>query len=326
VTATPVLSVVIAIVSDTTDPRADASHVAGCLDALGRQIDPPPMEIIVPYHDGVAGIDDVRRRFPGVTFVRLEYIGRSSGSSREHHDTIRARGLARARGEIVGLLEDHARPAAGWAAAMAQAHQREWAAVGGAIENGIDRPLNWAVYFCDFGKYQNPLPDGPSPVASDANITYKRAALESTRPLWQEAYRETEVNAALLARGERVALSSKAVVYQHRTDVRLAKAIRERFIWGRSYASTRGAHIAPGKRVVYAVGGLVLPAILLLRMATTVARRGRWRGRFVRALPLTAVLTLSWALGESVGYASGRAAGTPRAAPELRARPAGPAR
>ena len=33
-------------------------------------------------------------------------------------------------------------------------HQKyPYAAIGGAIENGIDQLLNWAVYFCNFGGY-----------------------------------------------------------------------------------------------------------------------------------------------------------------------------
>ncbi len=32
-----------------------------------------------------------------------------------------------------------------------QAPRTGYAAIGGAIENGINRPLNWAVYYCDFG-------------------------------------------------------------------------------------------------------------------------------------------------------------------------------
>ena len=49
-----------------------------------------------------------------------------------------------------------------------------------------------------------------------------------------------------------------------------------------------------------------LPAVLLARMAANVARKGRLGGAFVRALPLTAMLTVSWSLGELVGYVTGR--------------------
>src|ERR1700681_5044734 len=102
--------------------------------------------------------------------------GRSG--SREHHDELRARGLALARGYIVALIEDHGIPAPDWCAQILESHRQPFAVVGGAIENGIDRPLNWAVYYCDFLRYQNPLQEGTSAFASDANVSYKRSALE----------------------------------------------------------------------------------------------------------------------------------------------------
>ena len=47
--ATPQLSVIVAIVSDTAGPRRDVSHLEGSLRALAQQIHPPAMEVIVPY-------------------------------------------------------------------------------------------------------------------------------------------------------------------------------------------------------------------------------------------------------------------------------------
>jgi hypothetical protein len=308
----PTLSVVVVIVSDTTDARSDAGHLTGCLEALARQVGVPPMEIIVPYHPRVDGIDAARARFPEVEFIPVgdlrTYTGQ--GGSREHHDELRARGLAVARGEVVALLEDHARADPRWCARMVEAHRRQpAAAVGGAIENGIDRALNWAVYFCDFGRYQNPVPDGASPFASDANVSYRRSALEAIRPVWREIFHETAVNSALTARGDALALSPEIVVYQHRSGLRLGSALRERFIWGRSYAATRGRLAGRAKRAVYATLSPALPAVLLARMAANVARKGRLGGAFVRALPLTAMLTVSWSLGELVGYVTARAGG-----------------
>jgi hypothetical protein len=304
------LSVVVVIVSDTTDGHCDLAHLAGCLEALAAQSGAQAAEVIVPYHPAMADVSALRRRFPGVTFLACDdlktFTGR--GGSREHHDELRARGLDVARGEVVGLLEDHARPDAGWAAAMIEAHQGPCAGVGGAIENGIDRALNWAVYFCDFGKYQNPVPAGESAFASDANVSYKRSALAPIRPVWQKSFHEPAVNGALRSRGERLALAPRAVVYQHRSDLRLAPAVKERFIWGRSFAAARGKGLG-ARRLVYAAASPVLPAVLLLRMTATALKRRRRLGAFVRALPLTLLLTAGWAAGELVGYLTGAAGG-----------------
>ena len=83
------------------------------------------------------------------------------------------------------------------------------------------------------------------------------------------------------------------VVYQHRGDLRLAAAVRERFVWGRSYAIARGRAAAAQGEAVRGHGP-DLPAVLLLRMATGVIKKRRGLGAFLDALPLTAILTVSW--------------------------------
>ena len=305
----PALSVVVAIVSDTTDSRCDVSHLTASLSALTRQIDPPTMEIIVPYHPRVEGIEQLKLQFSDVIFVECGDLGTDEnwGGTREHHDKLRARGVAAARGEIIGLLEDHARPDPHWCARVVEAHRQEYAAVGGAIENGVDRALNWAVYFCDFGRYQNPVRAGESPFVSDANVSYKQSALEIIRPIWQESFHETAVNAALASHGKRLALSPDVIVYQYRSDLQLGSAVKERFIWGRSYAAGRSKLIGGSKRAMYAALSPLLPGMLLLRMTVNVMRKGRCMGAFWKALALTGILTAAWSLGEMVGYVTARA-------------------
>ena len=300
----PLLSIVVAIVSDTTEAHCGTSHLVPCLEALSQQLDPPLMEIIVPYHDGVTGIEELKLRFPEIIFIHATdlktYV--AGGGSREHHNELRMRGVAAARGKIIALLEDHGRPDRHWCSLMVRAHEQHYAAVGGAIENGIDRALNWALYFCDFGRYQNPVPAGESAFVSDANVSYKRFALESIRPIWQEVFDEPVVNGALISAGEKIALSPEIVVYQHRLNLRLPKIIKERFIWGRSYGAHRGQGFGFGRQLIYAALSLGLPGVLLLRMTITVMKKGRCVAAFFRALPFTALLTLSWSFGEFIGY------------------------
>jgi hypothetical protein len=303
---TPVLSVVVVIVSDTME-RADPNHLAACLDALSKQIDAPPMEVIVPHLRDVDGLADLQARFPRVRFMPVPDLGETRyGGGREHHDVLRARGLAAARGDVIGLIEDHARPDENWCARMAAAHHAPHAAIGGAIENGVDRALNWAVYYCDFGRYQNPLPPGQSSFASDANVTYKRSALQPIRSTWEEAFREVVVNATLISRGETIALRPDVVVYQNRRGLRLGAVMRERFVWGRSYAATRCRRLGNLTRLAYAGVCPLLPGILFLRMAATAWRKGSHFEAFVRALPLTVALVTIWSIGEGVGYLTAR--------------------
>jgi hypothetical protein len=312
----PVLSVVVAIVSDTTG-HPDVRHLDPCLAALAQQSRAPVMEVIVPYHPSVEGIEAMRLKYPDVRFVAAPnlrtYLGQ--GGSREHHDELRARGLAAAGGDIVALIEDHGIVAPDWSARVVEAHRRGFAAIGGAIENGIDQPLNWAVYFCDFLRYQSPLPEGESPIASDANVTYKWRALKSIQPVWMEIFHESSVNNALRVRGEQVALSPRIVLHQHRLGLQLSGALKERYVWGRSYAATRGRLVNFPQRLFWAIFSPALPALMMARMTLMVWKKGRTRVAYLRALPLTLALSVSWSLGELTGYLTGRAtaAGTPAA-------------
>jgi hypothetical protein len=303
----PVLSVVVGIVSDTTESRATVTHLFACLEALSHQAGAPPFEIIVPYHEQVDGIDMVARRFPAVTLVPVisPDLSRRKAGSREHHDVLRARGLAAARGEVVGLLEDQGRPDPHWCANVIAAHRGDVSAVGGAIENGVDRPLNWAIYYCDFGRYQNPLAPGASSTASDANVSYKRRDLESIRSLWEQSFREPVVNGALLLQGRQIELQPNVIVYQNRQNLRLGSALRERFSWGRSYARTRSRLLTKTRRAAYAALSPLLPPLLLLRMAVTAWRRGTHFRQFATALPLITLLVIAWTLGECTGYVTG---------------------
>jgi hypothetical protein len=302
----PILSVIVAIVSDTTG-RTDTSHLEPCLHALKQQTAAPSMEIIVPYHPSVIGIAEIRRQYEDVHFLEVRDLKTYTGQSgtREHHDELRARGLAEARGDIIALIEDHGIPSPDWCARLVEAHRQPYVAVGGAIENGIDRPLNWAVCFCDFLRYQNPLPDGESPIASDANIAYKRSALDSIHPVWKSSFHEASVNAALMARGEKLALAPGAIVYQHRRGLRLGAALQERFVWGRSFAATRAKLAGAPQRTFWAVFSPVLPVLMMARMSAMAVNKRRTIGPFLKALPLTTMLVVSWSCGELIGYVTG---------------------
>jgi hypothetical protein len=304
----PSLSVVVAIVSDTTG-HPDTAHLEPCLEALFRQPLASAMEIIVPFHPAVKGIAALRDRYPNVHFFEVAdlqtYTGR--GGSREHHDELRARGLAVAHGRVVGLIEDHGIVAPDWSARLLEAHAGPFAALGGAIENGVDRSLNWAVYFCDFLRYQNPLPGGETAIVSDANVAYKRTALESVRPIWQEIFHESSVTAALRARGRKLSLAPGAVLYQHRQGLRVSSALRERFVWGRSYAATRARLARTPQRVFWAAFAPALPVLMMARMTLMAWQKRRTMTAFVKAAPLTAALLVSWSCGEWIGYVTGRA-------------------
>lgn len=296
------LSVVITVVSG-------AVHLAECLAAFERQADcgQVSMEIIVPYDREQTDIPSLQERFPGTVFHPISLtVDGPAGLCHEHFDELRTAGLQLARGQIIAMLEDHEQADAHWCRRMIETHQLPHAAVGGAVENGVDSPLNWATWFLDFGRYQNPLKEGPSTFLTDVNIAYKKQALDAVRPAWENGFSEPAVHSALLARGETLWLSPGIIVYQHRTGLTLSHAMYERYVWGRFFAGNRFHDKELGRRLVYSAASVAVPGIILLKKVRDVLDKGRLQGKFVKALPMIVLLAICWASGECIGYLTGK--------------------
>jgi hypothetical protein len=306
-TVPPRISVVVA-------PAGRGEALPGALAALAAQEDAPTFEVIVPVDATVEGLDALRARRPGARFLEVEgtdLLARSAdiGVRHEAIDRRRAAGLAAARGEIIALTEEYARPAPDWCAQLAAVHGAlPHAVIGGAIENAADRALNWAVFFGDAGRYQSPLPEGPAVFVSDVNVSYKRGPLYEAADTWRALYHETGLHDELRRRGHTLWLTPALVVRQDRGRLRLGDALRERYAWARLYAGRRVAGVPPLRRVLLAVGAPLLVALLPARQALEAWRRGSHRREFLRSLPFLLLMALMRSAGEVAGYITGRPA------------------
>jgi len=301
----PALSVVVALISGRTD------SLASCLQSLHDQEAPPTLEILVPYDDPCREVTQLAERFPEVQFLHAEGLDSATartGASREHHDTLRTIGLRAAQGRYVALTEDHATLDPTWCrelVALLDEHP-ELAALGGAVECGSSRLLNRAVYYCDFGRYQNPLPEGPAEFVSDSSVVYRRAALEAIQGVWDGNYREHTVHQALVGQGLQIWLTPRAAAWQTRDTLTFGEALRERYVWGRSFAGIRVAGAPVRRRLIYAGLTPALPLVLTYRLVRKALSRPGRLGEFLSALPQIGLLNATWAWGEFVGYVTGR--------------------
>ncbi len=301
----PMLSVVVALISGRTD------DLAATLQSLRDQDEPPSLEILVPYDDPCRDVARLAERFPEVRFLHAEGLDSAAaraGASREHHDTLRTIGLRAARGRYVALTEDHAPLDPTWCRELVELLDQhpELAALGGAVECGSKRLLNRAVYYCDFGRYQNPLPEGPAEFVSDSSVVYRREALDAIRSVWDGDYREHTVHQALVGRGLQIWLTPRVAAWQTRGALTPGEALRKRYVWGRSFAGIRVAGAPASRRLIYAALTPALPAVLTYRLVRKALSRPGRRGEFLAALPYIALLNATWAWGELVGYATGR--------------------
>ncbi len=276
-----------------------SGYLAACLEGLRGQRDVTQPEVIVPHDERLENVSQLRKQFPECEFL--------PHSGRRTYAQLRAAGVRRARGRIVALTEDHCIPEPDWCSNILRLHHGPYAAVGGAVDKqGKDSLLNWAIYLMDFSRYLNPVREGHSSYLTDVNVAYKREALAAIENEWQEEFHETTVNWTLQGRGETLWLSPRVVVQQRRA-LDLGDAIRERYRFGRLFASTRVAAAGMGTRLFYAAFSPALPLIFTARVASNVLRKRRAVRPFFLALPVLVFATVVWAWGETVGYLTARA-------------------
>jgi hypothetical protein len=301
------LSIVVTLVSGRTE------DLASCLLSLRNQEDSPDQEILVPYDDPCCEVTRLANLFPDVKFIRaggLDFAAARAAFSHEPYDALRTIGLLAARSSYVALTEDQATLAPRWCRTLVDLLDThpELGAIGCAIECGSNRRLNRAVCYCDFGRYQNPLPEGPSAFVSDSNVVYRRSALDEIRGVWESGFHEILVHQELVKRGRAIWLTPRVTAWQNRPEMTMSEALRERYVWGRAFAGIRFPRNFVGLRFFYACLSPALPALLTLRAIRRVCFQPARLLELLPALPYVAALNSAWAWGEFIGYATGSSA------------------
>ena len=288
--AQPLVSVVL---TSTTGGRA----LLDCIESFKRQGTPAELEIVVAACPSADSGDGASRPDPRVRV--LQFSGRRSIPE------LRAAGLGAARGRILAMSQDRCVAGDGWLAAVIEAHRSADAAIGGAVEPAADaRTVDWAVYFCEYGRYMLPFAAGPSDDLAGPNVTYKREALVEFEDLLRAGTWEPLWHWRLKERGLSMRRDPRLIVY-HRRHFTFSGFVRERYHYARSFAGQRFAHRAWVRRWLFAAGTPLLPVLVLFRMTRQIVPKRRHRREFLRAFLFIVVFSIAWAIGESVGYVFG---------------------
>lgn len=276
-----------------------AGPLRRCLAALAAQEDAPVMEIIVPADEKLGETAVLQQEFPVVQFLSL--------AGRRTYAELRALGVQKARAGVVAITEDHCLPNPRWCCEIMTAHETNpAAAIGGPVaKEAPDAPLNWAIYFADYLRYAPPVTAGETHELTDLNVTYKRTALAKIGEVWAAEFHENAVHAALAANGETLWLAPELAVNQRR-QMTLGQALRDRYAFGRLFASTRVQMGSAGQRLVYVATAVLVPFLLTWRVFGLIRQKGRRQAEFWRALPHLLLVNSAWAFGEFVGYLTGK--------------------
>lgn len=280
-------------------PFGASGNPEPCLSALVAQQQKAAVDIIVPHDATLANVDALRARFPSVRFLGMPGVRTPA--------ELRAAGAKASSGDVVGFLEAHAVPAPDWCERVLDAHAAPHEAVGGPIEKAIpkgrrnDTALNWSVYLADYSRYMLPLPAGPAHGLSDCNVSYKRSLLERTRDRWATEFHENIMHDCIRAAGGTLWFDPSLVVLEQR-HLGLTDALRDRFSFGRLFGSTRVSDKALPRRAIMSVVALLMPPLLLYRVARTILAKKRHRLQFLQSLPALTLVSITWMVGEAVGY------------------------
>ena len=274
----------------------DLAALERTLTSLRGQAETADTEVIAVCNFSGEATGEVAKRFPFVKCVTL--------ANERTVPELRARGIFLARGEIIALVEDYCTVDRLWCATIKKIRDSGHPIAGGSVENRCpDKPLNWAVYFYDYGKYMSPLSAGPAQTLSGMNVSYTRDVLREVQESFREGFYEAFVHEELKRRGHQLYLEPSAVVYLAK-DYRFGEIFRTYFHLARAFAGRRVAGSA-SKRVVLVLGSFILPILLPGRVVMrTVSKHGHFL-QLLRSLPHLLALTSSWSAGEFSGYLIG---------------------
>lgn len=214
-----------------------------------------------------------------------------------------AAGVRQAGAPVVALTEDHVFPDPGWAAALIEAHQKPWAAVGPEVHNANPQSLtSWADFLIGYGPWSAPATAGVVEHLPGHNSSYKRAVLLDYGPELETMLQaESVLHWDLRARGHQLYLEPKAKI-AHLNFGLLSSWVPAQFHSGRLFAAVRAQAWPPCRRLLYAAGAPLIPLVRLRRILRQVRRSGP---RQVAPLPLLPALLFGLgvsAAGEMAGY------------------------
>jgi hypothetical protein len=275
----------------------DPELLRKCLRSLGAARGSSEMQVIVAC-PADRGFEDALAELPDAQLVAMPADATVP--------VLRAGGLARATGEVVAFLEDHAMVDPAWADALVEGYRASGVrAVGGPVAQapGLST-LDWGAYLFDYGRFMPPMAPGPTHELSGLNMSFTRELLGALGDTLRDGVIEGPLLEELSRRGVRLYLAPQAIAYQTKR-YSLRETLVSVYYLGRGYAGRRVRGTPRIGRLARMSGTVLLPAVLVWRVLAAVLPRGENTGRVLGAVGYLCLIALSWSLGEGVGYVAG---------------------
>ena len=253
--------------------------------------------IVTPSEESLGLPDDVREAFVAVQIVEV------GSDAMLLLNRARAAGVHAARAPVVALGETHSFPEPEWAAALIEAHRRDWAAVGPAMICGnAGSKVSWANFFIDFGPWIERREGTTMDRLPGHNAAYKRNALLGFGDdLETELASEWGLQAKLRDGGGELWFEPAART--RHLNVVGRTSLRARFDHGRLWSVDCGREWPLMRRLLYIAGAPLIPFRRFPAIYREVRRTGH--GHDLRLIGLIWVELAADAAGELVGYVRG---------------------
>ena len=296
---TPKLSVILA-----TDTYATIRPVVEC---WRRQTVREQIELVLVAPSTAAMSDGFvhRNEFAGLQVVE---------------DPVHDLGLARAAGiraataPFVFVGETHSFPKPAFAEVILAAFAGPWSSITPAFGNANPESLHsWAAFLSDYGRWAEGLSARELPEAPVYNAAYRRVVLTGLGNQLERALcLDDELWILLRAGGHRVYFEPLARI-NHANVARVGEWARQRFLAGLLIASRRVRRWSLVRRVAYAGGAVLIPAVLLSRTLPGAWKMARMKRLPWAAIPVLAVGELIKTAGEFAAYVGFPGEGAERA-------------
>ena len=222
----------------------------------------------------------------------------------------RAAGVIQAGAPVVAIGETHSFPHPGWGEALIRAHSQPWAVVVPAFGNANpEGALSWAAFLRDYGRWEEGLPPGEVDFMPPYNTATKREVLLGFGDRLERMLEHGDELAQDLVTGGHRTYFEPAARIDHANVSRPAAWLKQRFCVGRVLAANRAKRWSMLRRLLYACGSPLIPAVVLSRLAGPVLLALRNQKLPAGTLPALVLETVASAAGEMLTYVTGAGRG-----------------
>lgn len=275
------------------------ARAATSLGSLIAQRTASPIEILVA---------DLRPDLPPVDGFEHDRV-RVVDATRDVHIGPAMAHLAREAGApLIAFVEEHTHATAGWAQAVIDAFDRpDVAIVNYAMQHaGRETWLSRSFLFTEYGRWMDPAREGPVSISTVHNVAYRVRVLLDLGDRLEEQMDVAHLINRSIQRDGGVAWQSSRAKAAHEDLPGFLAGCRANAIMKRLYAgflAQSGWSLT--RRVVYAGGMAIAPALHLGRLAWSVRRRPRLWTTFITSLPVSVSVYVSSSFHEALGYLFG---------------------